>query len=244
MSWIKYLCVIACLGFVPKLEAQQEKMGKDVDSQFERQKMGPNAAHYISSGIQLGLLLPLAMNDSLESAFASSQIALHLKYKRRLSQVWAATLEAQIAREVFLIKTDSTRHLLSPEGPHDVQKLILNKVGIGAGLRLNYGKRGQHLGNYLEFQAMTDYTFDHRLFMQDKVDPGLNGGSSLIKERRKQLDYLEKFQFYGVFRLGFNHFDIGLRYRFSELFKESDYINQGQRLPDLTPYLLYFQYSF
>jgi len=88
-----------------------------------------------------------------------------------------------------------------------------NKLGSNVYFRINFTRRGNYLGNFLDFGASVDWTFAMRHFTKEKTD------NIITKTRSRGYDYYNPLNYHVFARIGFNRYVLSGSYRLSDVFK-------------------------
>ncbi len=229
--------LVTCMSF--SVKAQKTVLNRNVERQLERMNdtvWGPNASHFICRTFGFGLVSRIQQNDSMaiKPGFSSIWANVGLKYKKKLNETFALGLEGMLAVQQYKI-VQGEKNLLSPELNNDKQLLGLYSAGLGGYLRINFGNRGNRIGRYFDLGGDLHYLYYTRMFTKNDVDPTSNGGASHEKLTQSKLDYVSKAQYFGYFKFGINKIAFFARYRFSDIFTQSNNIHNGMILPQLPP---------
>jgi len=216
---------------------QQPVLEKNVREQLKRNddNWGPNTQHFLSGQLGYGIILPINTNDSMAIRDNQSSNHWHLgwRYKLKLNNTFALGMDVQYQRQQFRIKQNKTLSIFSEGVEYDKQRLIFNAAGLGTYLRLNFGKRGNRLGHYLDVAGEMNYVFASRLKSQKKVDATQNNGSEKVTLIQSDLNYTRSIQSFAVIRSGWDKIAIFAKYRFSDIFIRSNDFYQNQPIPEL-----------
>lgn len=229
--------LIALLLSIYQIQAQETLLKKDVRKQTlrnEKPDFGPNGTNYFTNVLGYSFILPLHESDSLRTRNSSGQVIWAMRYKRKLNEYFSLGYDMLYMYQTFRIKQDSAMNLLSPGFENNKQRLSSHNIGIGVYARINFDRRGNYLGKYIDLAGELHYVVGERLFTKNNVDPSTNAGASRVKTNASRLDYTRNIQQYAVARLGWSHVVLSARYRVSDLFNASQNINAGMKLPELS----------
>lgn len=232
--------VFACfLGFLTgKIHGQTTVFEKDVihqNSRNEKPIWGPNSRYFRSSFYGMSFILPVMESDSMaiQRKANSHQMYLGSRYKLKLSEHFALGGDVMYMRQAFRIRQDSTKNLLSIGSENDKQRLAFHSFALGLHLRINFDKRGNYLGKYIDMGVEGHYLFSQRDFVKNRVEASQSSGAQDVRTTYAKLDYIQRWQEFAVVRIGWSRFVLSARYRFSDVFKPSNHIHQGIKLPEL-----------
>ncbi len=218
---IRNLCILAAfIGFY-EAKAQSVLMEQDVNQDTIIPEKGPNRKHFSSVYFSGGFILgPQAADTSIQmDGMKSWEMRFGFYNKFKVTNWYSMVLDAAYHRQAFYTETESdiTRY----------DKLIMNNVSAGFMNRINFGKRGDRVGNYLELGVSSDFAFMIRKKTYTTLDSDTDHFNSL-KQTWNNPDYVNDLNYYGDVRLGFNHYVVYGRYRLSEIFNEGA---KGAQMP-------------
>jgi opacity protein-like surface antigen len=219
------------------IHSQTTLLQRDVRKQMERNQQddfGPNSKFFQSGVLGFAWTMPINTNDSLEvtNDINSNQLVFGNRYKLKLNEYFALGMDIVYMRQGFSIRQGNT-NLLSPEHIHKKQRLAFHNLAVGGHVRINFQKRGDYLGSYVDLGAELHWVMAERHFTLDKVDPSQHQGAEKIRIQSSHLDFTRDIQHYAVARFGVNTIIASARYRFSDIFNASENINNGMKLPEL-----------
>ena len=141
-----------------------------------------------------------AEGDILEiNSWKSSYFDFGFRYKLRLFEYNAVGFQISYDRYSFRLKYEDNN--LLPIVIHDKDRLITNNLGLGVFDRINFGKRGDFLGNYLDIGAYGEFAFSRKHWYKAEQP-----NSEILEAELKKLKSVEKLN-YGVFaNLGLTNF--------------------------------------
>ncbi|MBI2967537.1 MAG: hypothetical protein HYY40_06965 [Bacteroidetes bacterium] len=144
-----------------------------------------------------------------------------LRYKFRISNFYALGFDIGWRNSNYTLKKTPGK-ILPNNIQHDKERLFYNTAFLTFYNRINFGRRGDHIGRFLDIGARVNWAFNVIHFTKDKLDTaGINNGG-IIKTRTTQLLYTKPFFFDAVVRVGINRYVFFVSYRLSELFKPVD----------------------
>lgn len=136
------------------------------------------------------------------------------RYKRKFSETFSAGYEFLLSRDAFYIAQE-TGKLIPDTSLHDREKFVVLTVGGSVYQRVNIGRRGNHMGRYLDVGGYAGYLFHTRLVRFDTSD------GEKIRERRTGLSYPANFVYGPFVRIGSGRLSVKFSYRASDLFEAS-----------------------
>jgi len=174
-------------------------------------KKGPNYKRYAHLFMGFGVNAQLGEKGGLITP-GLDQFQLGTRYKYKFNETFSAGWEWAYASSSFNMKQTSSK--FTPDTfLHDRQRLIFYNLRLGAYLRINFGRRGNTLGKYLDLAGYGDYVFAHTLFTKITL-----ADESVLRIRRSQLDYFQRINYGVEARIGVGKIIVFGNYRLSNLF--------------------------
>ncbi|MBK7093957.1 MAG: hypothetical protein IPH57_02375 [Saprospiraceae bacterium] len=221
---MKYLLFIfTFLLFSAPAFMQTPVLSEDVDLNIEKPKFGENRKNYTHFYASLGALLGKAEGDILEiNSWKSLYFDFGFRYKLRLFEYNAVGFQISYDRYSFRLKYEDNN--LLPIVIHDKDRLITNNLGLGVFDRINFGKRGDFLGNYLDIGAYGEFAFSRKHWYKAEQPNG-----EILEAELKKLKSVEKLN-YGIFaNLGFGKKVLFFKYRMSDMISDPDKYDEMPR---------------
>ena len=204
------------------LWGQKILMDKDVSKAYKNIE-GPNTKSFkqlvIGTGMIVGGSPELEINNLRSGYFSAG-----FRQKFKVLSFYSAGYEIGYNALRFNIK--QTEDKMIPNNIlHDKEKLRFHDFYLMLFNRLNFGKRGNVIGRFIDFGGYVDYVFSSSHYTKDRIEesafssePDVYADVTVVKHSK--LDYVRPFG-YGVFaRAGINWFAVKVTYRVSELFRE------------------------
>lgn len=186
-----------------------------------RPTRGPNLKHFFQGYIGLGF--PLYTNE--ETAYTkfgtSTTVDFGMRYKRKLAEHFAVGADLGVTLAAYKIKQENGKTV--PDTIiNDKEKFQINSVRSSVYTRLNVGRRGNHIGNYLDLGIYGGWNCvkKHQTINE-------NQDQEKVKVVTSQLKYIENFSYGLISRIGINRWTFTASYRLSDIFKSS------QALPEI-----------
>lgn len=189
-------------------------------------KVGPNLKRFDYLNIGIGLILPV--NDTSANILIPSSYyyTIGFRHKTKINNYLAVGLDVNYNYSQYGLRQDS-RKTIPDSIQHNKQNLRFNKFGLGGYIRLNFNKRGNNLGKYMDLGAMADATVSATNFTKDYKD------GYTIKTYKRGMKTYETFNYNLIARLGFNKLVFSASYRMLSMYKKS-YFVAGTELPPLS----------
>ncbi len=245
MKKILFSVFFICL--LSSLYSQDVLIDKDVQKQY-RGKTGPNMRHY--GHIYTGYALVTDFDEQTGTSIVwwrSGQYIFGYRYKLKLLSFYAIGLDLSYKRTSYFFEGVS-ENPFDPANPlttnveRDRHRLINNGFGIEFYHRINFGKRGNTLGKYLDtgIRAQWNVADTENILIKDD-DPDLPSQRKRIKNRG--LTYIMPFSYGLTARFGFNKIIIHANYRLSDYFKEEISPDVDVNIPETPRLALGLQFA-
>jgi hypothetical protein len=198
---------------------QKILMDKDVSKAYKKIE-GPNTKSFKQIFLGTGLIInnsPELQINSLKSGYFS----VGFRQKFKLLSFYSLGYEIGYNALHFNIRQAEDKIIPNVES-HDKEKLRFHSGNTLLFNRLNFGKRGNVIGKFIDFGGYINYFFSTSHYTKDKIpeniSPPVHAEMRVIKNSK--LDYTQSFG-YGFFgRVGANWFALKITYRMSDLFKD------------------------
>lgn len=194
--------------------AQTIVFEEQVDTTPDITTYGPNKRNFTHFFAGFGFFAGPSDAEGSDIKYGvSNDLELGFRYKRKISNFYAIGSEIAYHGSSFVLKQDSLKTLPNPT-------LNKNEVfrfyGFSLSLynRFNFGRRGNVIGNYIDVGGNFELPYS---VVHNTKNVGANG--AVVRVLTTHLDYINRYNYYGFFRVGSNKFAIKASYRFSDLFK-------------------------
>jgi hypothetical protein len=209
----KVTSIFACL-FVLSMSvfAQEEilEMNPAVDT-IEPVK-GPNRKHFVHPFMSFGLCIDAGETGAQVRQPRLDQFGFGFRYKRRLAEHFAWGWDLAYNVNDFALKQDLIK--TTPDSfIYDSQRMLFYNAQGGVYIRLNFGKRGNTLGKYLDLAGYGDAVFAHTLYTKYHLLD-----NSIVRSRRSGLGYFQRLNYGAQVRFGFKKVIFYGQYRLSDMF--------------------------
>jgi hypothetical protein len=212
----KLALLIAIVALNLTLNAQTVVMKQNVLADSAKSHFGPNQRNYVNTFISFGFVLGPSENaGSAVNYGISNHFDIGIRYKLKLCNHYALGTEVSYNMHSYNLKQEKEKTF--PDTlVHKKESYTDNAFELGIFQRINYGRRGNYMGNYIDMGAYGSYVFSAVNFTKDKLDNG-----NVVRTKISHLNYYEPLG-YGFFaRLGFNRYVIYAKYRMTDVFVKS-----------------------
>jgi hypothetical protein len=209
----KITSIFACLSVLSMSVCAQEEileMNPAVDT-VESVK-GPNRKHFVHPFMSFGMCVDAGETGAQVKQPRIDQFSFGVRYKRRIAEhfAWGWDLAYNVndySLKQNLIKTTPDSFL------YDRQRMLFYNAQAGLYLRINYGKRGNTLGKYIDLAGYGDAVIAHTLYTKYHLMD-----NSVVRSRRTGLGYFQRLNYGAQVRFGFKKMIIYGQYRLSDMF--------------------------
>ena len=222
---MRYYLIGFCLLLFTGSFSQSILMEENVKADTIIPTFGPNMKNYYHFYIGYGMILGPGEVGSEINYGRSYDLSFGALYKRKVNNHYAVGIDLLLHQTSFNIKQDTSK-ILPNDSMHKNEKLIFYNLSLGLFNRINYGKRGNYMGNYIELGVRIDWPFLVVHYTKDKypVATGNNGGT--VRTRTSALLFTEAFNYSVYARIGFTRYALTASYRLSELFVKDKEVYQ------------------
>jgi hypothetical protein len=237
-----FLLYITLTFLYSGLYAQDVVLDKNVDEQYSEKK-GPNMRRYGHFYEGIGFVVPYKNVPGASTDFGrSGEFALGYRYKLKLLSFYAIGFDISNRWLRYGIKSedavgvDLASNPLSQASQVDKMSLCLASFGGELYNRINIGRRGNVLGNFIDIGLKGEWNYGRKILLKKKAA----AGDYYEKSRtvQKNLNFIEKFSTLITARIGINKVCIYGNYRFTDL------ITSGYSTPELPPLNAGIQLAF
>lgn len=199
------LLVFLCCASV---QAQKVLLSQDVLQDTVVPKKGPNRKSFSHLYVGYGLIFGDEGNLKTKQP-GTSDFRIGYRLKRKVSESFS------FGGEVSYIK-NSFRPKNNPAGIEKV-KFIVNRAEAGLYLRLNYGKRGDKIGNFIDIGGSGGWIFKSALIQTDKKPVSTFINANTLQTKYTGLSFIEDLSYSGLIRIGFGRYVFYGEYRISDV---------------------------
>lgn len=196
-----------------QVNAQTVIIAEDVRNDRDQREYGMNRRHYSHSWIGIRFVAGSPENQGADVYTGRSwAIEYGYRYKRRFSDIFSAGVELQANQYAFHMKQSD--HKLVPDPLlHKKEKLVFLQTGLGMYQRINFDRRGDYIGRFLDI-GVYGYWLPHVRHITHNETPE----GERIRIRRTRMDYPHRFGYGVMARIGINNLVLSGRFRYSDLF--------------------------
>ena len=209
------------------VKSQIVLLHEDVKADSVVSRFGPNRTHYLQMYYGAGFILGNSDSTGADiKPWKSYYLSAGFRYKLKLGKYYAIGLDAAYQYNSFRLKQNPT-NFLPDTFLHKKERLNFHNLSASFFNRINFKKRGDIIGNYLDFGCYADYIFSSTHYYRDATVLGNVSRETAVHEHK--LQYVNNYD-YGFFaRIGWEGFAFWGQYRVSDLFDK----NYNIKYPEL-----------
>lgn len=195
--------------------SQDILLHQNVKADSIRPTYGPNLKNFYYGYI--GIAFPIYTNEGVNYTRFGSSAAFDfgLRYKRKITNFLALGIDAAICPTSFKLKQDEGKTV--PDTiVNDREKFQITSILSSAYMRINVGRRGNFIGNYLDLGVYGGWNAVKKHKTYNK-----NSEGEKIKSVTSGLKYIDNFSYGVLARLGVSRYALTASYRLSDIFESS-----------------------
>jgi len=212
---MKKIVIIFLVMIISNSLFSQEVLINEIpDNLYHVSKWGKNRTNYIHTYGSYGMVVGLPEGSAYDIKLGlSREWKFGIRYKRRFSNHYAIGIDASISNTRYRFAQNAI-NVFPDTLMHDKEYISLSMFGFDFFNRINFGKRGDVIGKYVDFGVFgtTNYLARHNYW--DKLSTPYNG-STKIKTTLYNVDYITNLQWGFKVRFGSNQFALWASYRMS-----------------------------
>ena len=217
------------IGSIPVL-AQKVLLEQNVAQDTLPENFGPNQKHFGHFYVGFGMMAGAAeAKSSAIDHLKSHEFLLGYRFKYKVSNFYSVGLDGFSTFQTYYLKQQAGK-TLPTKILFDEEKLKFTNLGLSFYNRFNYGKRGNHIGNFVDLGVYGNWMPIKVHIYEDDDLFGTNGWLAAIKDvkvRETGLRYVTDFNYGALLRLGFNRYVFYGSYRLSDLFNTGYTVTDG-----------------
>ena len=221
---MKRIIFIVLLFSATNAFTQEILLEQNVKADSIRPSRGPNLKNF--THFYIGVGFPINTNEDVTyTKFGSSAaVDFGFRYKRKFTSFLASGFDLGIGASTYNLSQDVPKTV--PDTIiNEKEKFRILSITPSAYLRVNFGRRGNYVGNFLDLGAYGSWNMRKLHFTINK-----NELDEKIRVETTRLDYMENFAYGFLARAGTNRYVITAKYRMSDIFKSSYAIPELPRL--------------
>ena len=211
----KYFIITILQLFTLLAGAQTVLLSEDVGKDTIKKTVGPNLRSFHHFYVSYGFLADKAEKGAGIKYGNSSDYNIGYRYKLRLSNHYAIGTDLWWGAYTYNLKQNKAK-VLPDTLLNNKESMTFSNLSLGIYNRINFGKRGNNVGNFFDFGAFGQYTYKLTHYTRNKMANG-----NIVQTHTTGLNYYTPLNWGLMARIGFNRYIINATYRMSNNFKSS-----------------------
>lgn len=212
------ILLVLCVVLSVQLSAQRVLLEERVDTTHEIPKFGPNRMWFTYPLVKIGVFTPPYEKGGVTN-FWSTSLSYEIRTKLKLLKWNALVFDLGYRCDRFIINQDDTSYLPTYSGRHKRERLSTQNVTLTVCDRINFGRRGNIQGIYLDFGVYSDYVVRSA---HVAVDEYYDSNSSVathgkVRVKTTHLQFINRLNYGLTARFGWEWGSAFAMYRVSDL---------------------------
>jgi hypothetical protein len=202
-------------------QAQKVLLEKDLLLKNPYQKTtGPNLKSYTNLFIDWAFIAgkPSKNSAGLDN-LRSHTFEIGIRHKRKINETFSAGFDFSFFKTAWYFK-QFTGKTFPDSVLHSKQKLTSYNFRLDGFGRVNFAKRGNMVGTYIDLGLYADWAFCNQMITKDHLNDPVNGAKEMVATY-SELQYIKNMNYGIKGRLGTGHWAITGSYRLSNMFKNN-----------------------
>ncbi|MGY3087328.1 hypothetical protein ACVWYF_000354 [Hymenobacter sp. UYAg731] len=201
-------------GALPAAHAQQVLVQANVADDTVKTTFGPNRRYFGHAYLGYGLLAgPAGAGAAVRYGLGSAELRGGGRLKVRFSQTLALNADLGYAYQRYSLAQNGQK-TVPTSGLHLSESLGLHQLYSELSLRLNYGRRGNAVGSYVDLLGGGGWVAATAHTAADAPAPGIGS----VETTERSLPYLRRWWGGVGGRVGIDRYALTARYRLSSVF--------------------------
>jgi hypothetical protein len=211
--------------------SQRVLLEETVDSDTIEAKWGQNLRHFGHLYMGLGFAASGAEKGAEVMYGNSGNFDFGYRYKFKVCNYYALGADLSYTTHWYRLKQDEDTKILPDSVEHDKERFDIGAFRLEIYQRFNFGKRGNHIGNYIDIGAYGSYFMYTRHYTMDKDPDWMIPEVKKLEETETGPEYMENMEYGVSVRAGNGRWVVFGKYRLSDLFKTTN--NYPEKYPEL-----------
>ena len=214
------------------LLAQRVLVHEEPDTSGEIPLYGKNRSLYVHPLMKLGVFAPV-YEKGLRLNFWSTSVSAEARMKAKICRWNALVLDFGYRCDRFILDQKDSSYLPWFTGNHKRERLSTHNLSFALCDRINFGKRGDILGIYLDFGFYGDFLMRGAHLVVDEYYDSNSPVASHVKSKTKltQLNYLNRLNYGFTARFGWEWGSFYAMYRMTDLIMDESVFVQYPDMP-------------
>lgn len=212
------------------LNAQTVLLEQNPKKDTIKRIVGQNLKHFIHVYGGISFAASPSEADSVQVNYGLSNcFSFGIRYKRKICNAYAIGYNLSMATTGYNIKQDKDKRFID-DSIHKKEKLILTALSFEFYNRINFGKRGNIIGKYIDLGVYGNWNIGSNLYLKDYIKLNGQDKATPYETNTRRLYFIDPFGYGACMRFGFNRYTITAEYRISNMFKKSSGLKDLPRL--------------
>jgi len=234
----KLLLLTLLISLFIAANTQTVILEEDVPHETELPKWGKNYKHYGYLYFSWGLFADPSEEGADIKYGRSGDWSFGYRYKYKVCDYYALGADLNFSFAYYNMK-DSEDKILPDNILHEKEVFYLYRIKGEVFQRINFDRRGNSLGKYLDLGAFAGYKIASMHFTSDEPDEQQYEINDVTERRLK---YFEDISYGVKARIGYKTFALFGEYRLSDLMKKTKY--QSEKYPELPRFVIGIDFKF
>jgi len=195
-------------------------MEKSVEDSITIPEKGPNSKKFGHIYLAFTNYVPFNNQGINVKSFGSMQYEFGRRYKRKLNNTFSVGYNLSFSTYDFNIKQDTAKEFPVSE-KFDKEKIRLNALNLELYQRINFGKRGNYMGIFMDVGVRGEWNVFNKYITWDNQVPQAFGRT--VKVVYIQPEFISRFSYSLVFRVGFNNVILQCSYSLADIIDQGKY---------------------
>lgn len=209
--------------------SQTVLMKETIDTTKKLAVVGPNRKHFGHLITAYGFSIPTNTSEYSIKPFGSGNYFLGYRNKQRINNTFAYGFSIAYNYHNYLLAPNLTDTLPSPFR-FDKESIKFNNVYFDLYQRVNYGRRGNSLGKFIDFGFFGEYAFSTVYSIKHNLSANNTMQANRMAVKYKNINYLNPFNYGVTLRVGFDKYVFYGSYRLSNCVKGNTVMKELPRL--------------
>lgn len=233
-SWICKILIVSGVVLCSQLPAQRVVVEEIPDTTGIIPSYGKNRSIYVHELIKIGVFAP-PYDDGLQLNFWNSSVSAEVRTKAKICSWNALVLDIGYRCDRFSIAKNATQVIPYFGQSIKRERVSMHNISFALCDRINFGRRGNILGIYLDYGFYGDYLFRaSHLQVQEYYDSNSSGAQHvLIRSKETRLSYINQLNYGLTARFGWEWGSFYGMYRMTDLILDPDPLTHWPDFPKL-----------
>ena len=226
---MKKLFVLFAFFVINRGYSQNVIMKETIDTTKKVEAVGPNRKHFGHLITAYGFGIQSNNTEYTIKPFGSGNYFLGYRNKQRINKTFAYGFSIAYNYRNFHLLPKLTDTLPGPFR-FDKESIKFNNIYFDLYQRINYGRRGNSLGKFIDVGFYGEYAFSTVYSVKHNLPANNNMQANKVALKYKNLNYLNPFNYGLTLRIGFDKYVFFGNYRISNCVKGNTVMKELPRI--------------